>query len=524
MRDQFLLIYSYLYGMWRYRWSALAISWIIALLGWAVVYALPNQYTAKATMHVDTKSVMKPLLEGLTVESEFGDVLSIMSRVLLSRENLEAVIRETDMDLAAHSVDDMDRLIASLAGTIVLKEGNRRKREASNIYELSYQGDSAELVFQVVSALLNTLIENTLKSARTDTAVAQQFLDRQIAEYEKRLTVSEQRLAEFKRANLGFMPDEKGGYYNKLQREQSDLENLRSELELANRRLLEMRKQLQGEAPLLDSSSFGSAKVQKLRDYREQLANLLLQYTEEHPDVQALRATIAEIAAKDSVVIDDVDEIGAGDTIEFNPVYQELKAEIHKTNVEIETMKVQVRKKEQRVDELRQSVDIIPEVEAKLAKLNRDYEITRERYLGLVQRREQARLAQEVGQSGSNINFRIIDPPRIPFEPSGPNRLLLLSGVFLLAVSAGLGWGFLRYLVQPTFIDSGQIKEKIGLPVLGSVGLYLTPAHKRKRRLQLTLFGMVFLLLCGLYAGALVLREPGSQLVAEILAQSGFKV
>jgi len=524
MRDQFLLIYSYLYGIWRYRWSALAISWVVALLGWAFVYALPDQYTSKATMHVDTESVMKPLLEGLTVESDVGDALNIMSRVLLSRENLETVIRETDMDLQAHSAAELDKVIEKLARSIVLTEGNRGWRERSNIYELSYQGDSAELVFQVVSTLLNTLIENTLNSARTDTAAAQQFLNRQIAEYEKRLVLAEQNLAEFKRENLGFMPNEKGGYYNKLQHAQSEVQSIQTELELANRRLTEMRKQLDGEAPLLDSGNFGSAKIQKLRIYRERLENLLLKYTEEHPDVQALRATIADIAADGSTQDEGTENIGASSTIEFNPVYQELKAEIHKTSVEVETMKVQLMNKKNSVEELKKYVDVIPDVEAKLAKLNRDYEITRERYLGLVERRESARMAQEVGQSGSNINFRIIDPPRIPAKPSGPNRILYLSAVLLLAVMSGLAWGFLRYLIQPTFIDTSQIRERIGLPVLGSVGLYLTPSHKRKRRLQLTLFGLVFTLLCALFAGVLVYSEPGSQLVAGILAQSGISI
>ena len=524
MREQLALIYSYLHGIWRYRWSALAISWFVALTGWAVVYALPNQYTSQAIMHIDTKSVMKPLLEGLTVESDVEDALNIMSRILLSRENLEDVIRHTDMDLEAKTSQEMSRLVQGLTRSIKLKGGESRRRESTNIYELSYQGDSAELVYQVVSRLLNTLIENTLNSARTDTAAAQQFLDGQIVEYEKRLTGSEQRLAKFKRENLGLMPDEKGGYYSRLQREQGQLDNIRSELELEKRRLVEMRKQLKGERPLLDSNSYGSAQIVKLRNYREQLEALLSQYTEEHPDVQALRATIADAMADGGAGNDGIGDIGTGDSVDFNPVYQDLKAEIHKASVEVETLKIKLREKEGNVAQLRQSIDIIPEVEAQLAKLNRDYEITRERYLNLVERRESARMAQDVGQSGSNINFHIIDPPRIPEKPSGPNRFLLLTAVMLAAVAAGLGWGFLRYLLQPTFINSSQIREKIGIPVLGSVGLYLTPAHKRRRRIQFTFFSMFFLLLTGLYLGALLFNEPGSQLVSDFLSQNGIKI
>jgi len=495
------------------------ISCVVALLGWTIVYALPNNYASQAVIHVDTSSVMKPLLKGLAVESDTVEGLDIMSRVLLSRKNLEDVIRHTDMYLEVHDSDDMDYLVEDLARSIILKESDRNKSNRSNnVYELSYQGGSPELVYEVVSKLLNTLIENTLDSARTDTASAQLFLDNQIADYEKRLTAAEQRLAEFKRANLGFMPDETGGYYDRLQREQSELETIRSELRLAKRKLSEMHKQLEGEVPLLDNNSYGAPRVLKLRKYREQLESLLSQYTEQHPDVIALRATIAEVIAQGGVEENELVDIGSGDSVEFNPVYQDLKADINKTSVEVETLKISLMEKEKNVEALKQSVDIIPDVEAKLAKLNRDYEITRERYLSMVERKESARLAQQVGQSGNNINFRIIDPPRVPIKPSGPNRPLLLTMVLLAAISAGLGWGWFRYLMQPTFIDISQIRDKIGLPVLGSVGLYVTAEHKRKRQLQLTFFLLVFLLLVGSYGGIMFFSEPGSKLVSGLIS------
>ena len=126
-------------------------------------------------------------------------------------------------------------------------------------------------------------------------------------------------------------------------------------------------------------------------------------------------------------------------------------------------------------------------------------------------------MAQAVEQSGSNIKFRIIDPPRVPTKPSGPKRLLFLTAVFFVAIAAGLGWGFLRYLIQPTFIDLSQIRDKIGLPVLGSVGLYLKDEHKRKRQLQLKGFLAVFFLLVITYGAVMVFRGPGSELVNALI-------
>ena len=66
-------------------------------------------------------------------------------------------------------------------------------------------------------------------------------------------------------------------------------------------------------------------------------------------------------------------------------------------------------------------------MEAKLTKLNRGYEVTRERYLDLVERRESAQLAQSADQSSSDIDFRVIEPPIVPSEPSSPKRALFLG-------------------------------------------------------------------------------------------------
>ena len=129
-------IYGHLYGMWRYRWSALFVAWVVALIGWVVVFSIPDQYSVKAVIYADTSSIMKPLLKGLTPETNAHNELDIMSRVLLSRDNLLSVIRETDMDLTVHTPLERDELVESLASSIEIK--SKKGRSNSNIYEIVY--------------------------------------------------------------------------------------------------------------------------------------------------------------------------------------------------------------------------------------------------------------------------------------------------------------------------------------------------------------------------------------------------
>ena len=519
MNEQLTQIYGYLHGMWRYRWSALVITWMVALIGWPLVFSLPDQYRANAVVYIDTSSVLKPLLKGLAPETDTRDELQVMTRVMLSRSNLMSVVRETDMDLEAVTAQEREDIVERLAGAIEIKGGGSGKRweAASNVYEISYQSDSADRAYQVVSNLLNTMIEDTLNSTRTDTVSAQKFLDSQIAIYEERLSEAEQKLAAFKKENVGFMPDERGGYYMRLQRARDAVEETTSSLRLAERRYSELTKQLKGENPILSSDAYQSENAKKIIKYQEQLDLLLNQYTERHPDVLALKAIIEELKAVPEAGAVSANSISESNTAnELNPLYQQVKSELSNASVEVEILKIQLKEQAANVEKLSASIDVIPEVEARLAKLNRGYEVTRERYLELVERRESAGLAQSAGQSSSDITFRIIEPPIVPFKPSGPNRALFLAGVLLFAFAAGLSYSFLRYILQPTFINLTQLSTATGLPVLGSVSLYLSPEHKRRRHFQLSSFLTATLLLVVFFGAVFLFRESGTAIFASL--------
>lgn len=522
MQEQLNQIFSYLHGMWRYRWSALLISWIAAMLGWAAIFALPDQYEANAVIFLDTDSVMKPLLKGLAIETDASQELEVINRILLGRDNLLSVIRETDMDLQVNSPRAREKLLENLAKSIVLKGGGvgkKRWEKQSNIYEIRYQSDSAQRVYQVVSALLHTMIEKLLNSSRTDTEVAQKFLNTQIAEYEERLMSAEQQLAAFKKQNVGMMPDEKGGYYMRLRTAQEKSDLLRGELRLAQQRHTELLKQLRGEKPLLDHRNYTSATENKLAKYKEQLDVMLTKYTEQHPDVQALQALIADYKSSRNSV-DTQSDNNDSEVVEFNPVYQDLKMEISKASVNVETFKLQLSEQGNRLDKLKGLIDAIPEVEAKLAKLNRDYEISHQRYLELVDRRESARLAQLASQSSSEVTVRVIEPPVVPIFPTGPNRPLLLFGVLLGALGTGFGWCVLRYLWSPTISNVRQLGMQLEMPVFGSVSHFVTPDHKRKRALQLSVFMSATFLLVIALGGLVWKQDTGIELVRNILANN----
>jgi polysaccharide chain length determinant protein (PEP-CTERM system associated) len=516
MHAQINEIYAYLHGLWRYRWSSLLIAWIVGVLGWLVIYALPNQYVAKTAVHIDTSSIMKPLLKGLAVETDPAEQLQVMTRVLLSRDNLLVVMRETDMDLAVDTPEEREEMVQELAGKIWLSSGSKRRGVQASIYEIGYKSTSPEMAYKVVSTLLNTLIEDTLSSGRTDTVMAQDFLTEQIIEYEKRLAGSEKRMAEFQKKNVGFMPNEKGGYYARLQRSEEEISDTRSQLRLAKQRRAGLQQQLSGETAV--SSGITPESAARLREYQERLDDLLMQFTNEHPDVQAMRQRIARSKASMAA---GSDLAGSGSLDKTSVLYQELKIQESNARLEVGKLQIMLAEQQRNLEELQQSIDIIPQVEADMAKLDRDYQLNKDRYLSLVERRESAKLAQKVEQNSNEITFKVVDAPVIPLIPSAPNRPLLLAGILVVALGAGAAWSVLMFLLFPTFVDFKQLRKAIDLPVLGTVRLQMTDEQVRHRKTQLTSFLLAMSLLIGVFGGVLLLEEPGSARVRALISEIG---
>src|SRR5690606_37642088 len=113
-KELIALAWTYARGAWRFRWTALAASWIVALGGLAAVVSLPNQYEASTRVFVDTDNLLRPLLSGLFVETDVMSDVMIMTRIMVSRPHLEEVMRETDMDLAISTAAEREALLASL--------------------------------------------------------------------------------------------------------------------------------------------------------------------------------------------------------------------------------------------------------------------------------------------------------------------------------------------------------------------------------------------------------------------------
>lgn len=499
MYELLTTLLAHLHGAWRFRWRALALAWGLFGVGVLVVYAVPNRFESRARVFVDTDSVLKPLLSGLAVNTPVMTQVNMMTQALLSQPQLERVARETDLHLRAKTEADMERLVEELRLKIKLSGGGR-----DSLYQISYEDTDREMAYRVVKTLLDSFVESTIGVNRADSDSAQRFIEAQIGTLEERLRASEERLAEFKKKNVGLMPGERGDYYSRLQDATDALDKLRGEQALLETRRDQLLKQLEGEQPtfgILSSAATSANPVdQRITQLEAQLEQLLLRFTEKHPDVVALREQIEQLQQQRSnagfnappvtVGGDRVvnTEILALNSLDLNPVYQRMKISLNETEVELVETGKKIAEQQRAVTELRGLVDTIPEVEAELSRLNRDYEVTRTQHTALLQRLESARLSEEAERDTEEVKFRTLEPPVVPLLPVGPNRPLLLVGVLVFSLAAGGALAFVLHQVNPVFSTRQMLRERLGLPVIGVVGLVRDAAGEAASRHRALVF------------------------------------
>jgi polysaccharide chain length determinant protein (PEP-CTERM system associated) len=524
IEDMSLVLISILYGMWRYRWPALLVAWGTCIVGWTVVYAMPDVYRASTRVFIDAESMIKRVVGDLAISSDTMTEINVLTRVMLSQPSLEKTASLANLDLRAQTPEQHEALIAELGRRVTLaREGGE------NMFRISFEDSDREVAETVVTTLLDTFREDAVDERRSDSGAATAFIDQQITEYERRLNEAEQRRAAFKRDNIGLMPGETGDYYTRLQRSMQTLAETRAELRLSRERRNEYLQQLEGEEPVFGIVIPGGAGGDRpvgglggqIAQYEGELNSLLVKFTENHPDAVALKDTIARLKAQQAEETSRTSSSGIrsnADSLETNPVYQRMRIGLSETEVEIATLESKATAAETAVEDLQKLVDTIPEVERQLTAMNRDYDVTRDQYETLLKRRESLHITGEVEQTGDQLQFRVIEPPRASLAPVGPNRPMLLGASTIAAIGAGLVLAFLLQQLNPVFSNRLELREATGLPVLGTVSLAQNAHDRSVLRRRTVVFGAVAAALPIALGAVLLLQDSAQRIVAALLS------
>jgi|UniRef100_UPI0035CB98AE polysaccharide chain length determinant protein (PEP-CTERM system associated) len=469
------------HAIWQRRWIALAVAWGIAVLGWAVIAQIPNSYESKARVFVQLNTVL-PNAVGISAADQQKDVDTIR-QTLTSAVNLEKVVRGTDLANTVKTDRDVADRVAGLSKAIKITA------EQDNLFAIAATGASPKVTQQVVQKLIDLFVEQNLSGDRDETSSSLKFLDAQLEQRQKQLADADAKRADFQNRYLGTLPGT-GSLTDRMSASRSAMAQVDSDLAAAQSALAVVNGQLAGTPAnvpgMAGSTSAGPARA-RLNAIQGQLADAQARgYTDNHPDVIALRSQLAaaQAAARGEPLVGG----GAGGAAS-NPAYVSLRSIQADKQSQVAALNARKSQLQGDLDSINAKLAGDPAVAAQQSQIDNDYQVLKDGYAKMLSDREAIKLRGQAQSQTDSIKFSVIDPPTAPRVPASPNRPLLLTGVLIVALGAGIAVAFALAQFKTTFATADRLEKATGMPVIGSIGEMVTKAQIVQRRRMLLYYG-----------------------------------
>lgn len=474
------------------RWLALGVAAGTAVLCAIGVALAPSRYEAKAQIYVDTQSVLKPMMAGLTYQPDIEMQVRMLARTLVSRPNMERVLRNPSLGLDTPDVVLREKLITRLMDQVKVTSG-----ATTNLYDISFRGESPSQAQRLVHVIVQMFAEASVGEKRRDTEDAGRFIEEQIRSYETTLVEAENRLKEFKVRNFGVTGVSSQDYYARVSALTDMVSKLRTELGAAEQARDAYRRELAVEDPQLPAETtpkLGNAATSeqesRLDAQKKNLDELLRRFTDAHPDVISARRIIAQLEAEEKArkEAEARSPVKPGKAA-TSPVYQKLRVALAEAEAQVASLRSQLSMHQAQLEQIRGAGSQRPQVEAELAQLNRDYEVIRKNYDAMVARREAATLGARLDSGSHYAEFRVVEPARASETAVFPNHLHLALLSIVASLIAGAGAALFADSLAPSFEETKSLAEVSGRPVIGTVSRLVTPQSQRDRQARHRRFG-----------------------------------
>lgn len=491
-----------LHSVWRRRWLALAVAWGVCLLGWLALSLIPNKYESKASIFVQTQTLLPDKL-GITPAERKNDIDAI-TQTLTAAENLEKVVRGAGIVGQNASPDQVADAVEGL------RKGIQIVARQDNLFEITAESaagglsnaENARRARDIVQRMLDLFVEGNLAGDRTETAQTLQFLDAQLAQREAQLQQAEARRAEFEAKYAGLLPGI-GSASQRMEAARIELGQVDSNLMAAQGALAAINGQIGS-----TSASTGGGGGSRVGQIEAQLAEGRGRgWTEDHPDMQALRRQLPAARAADASGI----RPSSGTP---NPMYASLRSMQAEKQAAVGALNG--RKAQLQAEMAQYSAGRIqePGIAAEQQRINRDYDVLKTQYDKLLADREEVKLRGSLQSDTDAIKFRVIEPPSAPRVPVAPNRPLLLALVLIAGLGAGGGAAFAMSQIKTSYPTASRLERASGLTVIGSISEVVSPAVQEIRAKKLKLFAGASAGLAGVFALLVVVELVQRGMVA----------
>ena len=474
----------------RRRWLILLPLFLTLIFGIYYTFTAPRIYEATTLVMVTPQQVPKDFVRSVVTE-DAESMLGTITQQMTSRTNLERIIN--DFGLMPKNRDNVfiEDVVDAIRRDIRVKVS--RDRRGADAFSISYRGTNPSRVVEITNALASHFINTNIKGRESQAAGTNTFLESELESVRKRLLELEAELKKYRQQYMGELPEQ-------LSSNLSVLKGLQDQLTAKEASLRDIKSRL---SEALESSG-GTADPNDLGSLRRRLADMLMRYTENHPDVTRLKSRIEELE-KSPAVNENAAQLP---TSGLSRKTSELLHDKSVLENNIATLNSQIGTYQRRVEET-------PKREQELISLKRDYENLDNLYNSLLKRKLESEISTNMERQQKGEQFQILDRAQLPKRPIEPD----LKRIFMLTIAVGFGLGCgLAYIVD--FLDSSyrkpeKVEEDFNIPVIATIPAIYSPKDIYKKRIEMSMCGFfAFIILMLIGAFSLVTLGGNDQMLA----------
>jgi succinoglycan biosynthesis transport protein ExoP len=452
----------------RRRWWILLPTFFCWAAVWTGGWLWPDRYESEALILVEQQKVPEHYVTP-NITLDLQDRVRGMTQQILSRTRLQATIdrfrlypRGRGLSSLLETRDPVERMRKDIQIELVQSDPKTGGRPGElTAFKIHYFASSPEIAQQVNSELTSLFIEENLKSQQQLSESTTAFFNSQLIDARAKLEEQEAKVREFKAKHFGDLPSQLGSNVQILSGLQGQLEGTQRAVDGATQQKLYLESLLQQyqsvQAAIVDGGSAVSppeALEKELVDMRRRLVDARSRYTDDYPDIVALKDKIAQtealkkqieeeiVSTQKTAAANDSVKPALAEAVQHHPStsMMQIQSQIKSNQLEIQNYEKRRRDLESQISSYQSRLNLTPATEQELTDISRGYEGSKANYDSLLQKQNQSQLATSLEQRQQGEHFTIIDPPSSPVKPFSPNHLLVsLGGVgFGMAVGFGL--------------------------------------------------------------------------------------
>jgi succinoglycan biosynthesis transport protein ExoP len=546
---------------------------VIMFVTLGIAFGLPPVYQATASILIEQQEVPQDLVRS-TVTSYASERIQVISKHVLTRENLWAIVKKYNLYPEQRKSDDRGQILSTMIEDIsvemvsadVIDPRSGRSGKADIAFDISFENRDPAAAQKVVTELVSLYLNENVRLRTQKASEATNFLAEEANRLSKHIGEMEAELAAFKEKNEGKLPELMQMNMSLMQRTERELEASEQQITSYKERKIYLESQLAQLEPNTGQSPEG-----RLRELQTQYLRASATYAPDHPDIIRMKREIKMLqaqlgiesdtsdlenrilqtrtdlaAAREKYSEDHPDVIKLEKTLDTltqalkeakskdkNSVVAELEPDnpaYISTRTQLETAKVNLQAELKRRDRLKQKLakyedrlTQTPRVEQEGVALRREYESTVNKYHDIRQKQLQAQVAQQLEQESKGERFSLIEAPVVPTQPVKPNRLGILLLGTVLSMGGGLGLVSISEFFDRTLRGSKAVAALLKAPPIAVIP-YIKNQNdlKRARSRQLLIVTVLLIALLAILLIAHLFWMPLDVLWVTMLTNIGF--